>query len=697
MLNRPAKKLLIIGWDAADWIIIDRLFSQGKLPHLRRLVDNGVRADLSTLDPKLSPLLWSSIATGKTADKHGILNFVEPNPAGDGLRISASTTRRTKALWNIITQSQMKVNAVSWYASHPAESISGTCVTNLFQEGEPTAIGAPWPMQSGTVHPPSWEEKLAPQRTAAKEITKAELLSMIPRLHEAKPKDDRPRTLTKQLARMSSVHHAALSILKESQQWDCTMIFYETIDTIGHHFMQFLPPKMPHVSKDDLRLYGDVMLKVYEHHDRTLGELLQHAGPDTTVMLLSDHGFHSGDQRPVITQTNPDDRAAVEASWHRPFGVLVLSGAGIKCGEKMTAASLLDITPTALALLGLPVGADMDGRVLAEAFTEPYVVESIESWDTKAGEAGMHPDDLRNNPFESQDALNQLIDLGYMPALGDDIKARLDLVRRESDFNLAVVYMSTGRAKLAEPLFAELSLQKPDESRFTTNLANCQFNARNFAGCAQTASAYLQKHPTNAEAGLLLTGSFANLGKIDEAKQLLKRLECDFADRPDLVLSLGDMHGILGQWDDAARLYRRSEKDDPKNVRVQLALARMSLATEKWDDAVEFCLNACEIRQITPEAHFALGIALAWLGDFPHAIQSFENALNLQPGLIEAHRFMVTLSELAANELKAQKHRDEVKRLLGTLKTTDGVIDQPPPESWGPHAWAKSIGRTIAE
>ena len=398
MLNRPAKKLLIIGWDAADWIIIDRLFSQGKMPHLRRLVDNGVRADLSTLDPKLSPLLWSSIATGKTADKHGILNFVEPNPAGDGLRISASTTRRTKALWNIITQSQMKVNAVSWYASHPAESISGTCVTNLFQEGEPTAIGAPWPMQSGTVHPPSWEEKLAPQRTAAKEITKAELLSMIPRLHETKPKDDRPRTLAKQLARMSSVHHAALSILKDSSQWDCTMVFYETIDTIGHHFMQFLPPKMPHVSKDDLRLYGDVMLKVYEHHDRTLGELLQHAGPDTTVMLLSDHGFHSGDQRPVITQTNPDDRAAVEASWHRPFGVLVLSGAGIKCGEKMTAASLLDITPTALALLGLPVGADMDGRVLAEIFS-PHLMPAPDITSTPSGRCQLASTAARSSGF----------------------------------------------------------------------------------------------------------------------------------------------------------------------------------------------------------------------------------------------------------------------------------------------------------
>ena len=694
MINRPANKLLIIGWDAADWIIIDRLFAQGKLPNLRRLVDGGVRADLSTLDPKLSPLLWSSIATGKTADKHGILNFVEPNPAGDGLRISASTTRRTKALWNIITQSHMKVNAVSWYASHPAEAIAGVCVTNLFQEGEPTAAGAPWPMQSGTVHPQSWEEKLAPQRTAAKDISKAQLLSMIPRLNEIKPKDNHPHTLAKQLARMSSVHNAAVSILKNSPQWDCTMVFYETIDTIGHHFMQFLPPQMPHVSKDQLRLYGDVMLKVYEHHDHALGELLQHAGPDTTVLLLSDHGFHSGDQRPVITQTNPDDRAAVESSWHRSFGVLVMSGAGIKRGEKISAATLLDITPTALALLGLPVGADMDGRVLAEAFAQPYALHVIESWDTKAGEAGMHSDDLRNNPFESQDALNQLIDLGYMPALGDDMKARLDLVRRESDFNLAVVYMSTGRAQLAEPLFAELSRQKPDESRFTTNLANCQFSARNFAACAQTVTAYLLKHPTNAEARLLLVGALANLGKTDEAKTMLARLESDTGDRPELAMSLGDMHGILGQWNDAARLYRRSEKHDPRNPRVQVALARVSLATAKWDDALELSLNALEIQQITPEAHHALGIALAWLGDYPHAIQSFDNALHLQSGLIQAHRFMVILSELVGNQAKAQKHRNSVEQLLATLKTIDGSIHQPPAESWGPQAWAKSIGRT---
>ena len=75
MPARTAQRLLIVGWDAADWILINRLFAAGRMPVLRRLVEAGCRADLGTLEPKLSPLLWSSIATGKTADKHGILNF----------------------------------------------------------------------------------------------------------------------------------------------------------------------------------------------------------------------------------------------------------------------------------------------------------------------------------------------------------------------------------------------------------------------------------------------------------------------------------------------------------------------------------------------------------------------------------------------------------------------------------------------
>jgi len=78
MATRAAQRLLIVGWDAADWQVIDPLIKQGRLPVLASLMARGIRSDLSTLEPKLSPLLWTTIATGRTPDRHGIANFVEP-------------------------------------------------------------------------------------------------------------------------------------------------------------------------------------------------------------------------------------------------------------------------------------------------------------------------------------------------------------------------------------------------------------------------------------------------------------------------------------------------------------------------------------------------------------------------------------------------------------------------------------------
>ena len=77
-------------------------------------------------------MLWNSVATGKFADKHGIHGFIEPDPVNGGARPYTSTSRKCKALWNILTQSGLRSNVVGWWASHPAEPINGTVVTNAF-------------------------------------------------------------------------------------------------------------------------------------------------------------------------------------------------------------------------------------------------------------------------------------------------------------------------------------------------------------------------------------------------------------------------------------------------------------------------------------------------------------------------------------------------------------------------------------
>src|SRR5438046_2328896 len=74
------QKVLLIGWDAADWEHITPLLEEGLMPTLDTLINRGVMGNLATLQPILSPMLWNSVATGKFADKHGIHGFIEPDP-----------------------------------------------------------------------------------------------------------------------------------------------------------------------------------------------------------------------------------------------------------------------------------------------------------------------------------------------------------------------------------------------------------------------------------------------------------------------------------------------------------------------------------------------------------------------------------------------------------------------------------------
>src|SRR5262249_4942292 len=154
----------------------------------------------------------------------------------------------------------------------------------------------------------------------------------------------------------------------------------------------------------------------YVFHDMMLGELVRGAGKDATVLLLSDHGFHPDHLRPRFIPLEP----AGPAMEHRDFGIPVPSGPGIQRDELIHGASLLDVTPTLLTLFGLPVGADMDGKPLVQAFERPPEVRYIPSWEQVEGEDGRLPPDRRMDPVAAKAALDQLVALGYVEKPGED-------------------------------------------------------------------------------------------------------------------------------------------------------------------------------------------------------------------------------------------------------------------------------------
>ncbi len=661
MSKRLAQRLLIVGWDAADWQIIDPLIARGDLPCLAGLIRHGVRSDLSTLEPRLSPLLWTSIATGRTPDVHGITNFVEPKPDGSGLRVSSSTSRKVKALWNIASQSGMTANVTGWYASHPAEGIRGAVTSNLLMEGDP-ADGGAWPVAPGTVHPASLTDAIAAQRVGRVAFRREHLPAMLPSLPPVMASDPRIGTLCKLMAVAASVERAA-RVAMQSGRWDLSMVFFETIDTVGHHFMQYRPPRQKHVSEGDVRTLGGVMDAVYRWHDAALGRLLGECGSDTTVLLISDHGFHSGQGRPNLADLPAERRMEKEASWHRPIGVLVASGPGIRPGAVPAVANILDVAPTALALLGLPSGQDFNGRVLAEILDGP-APELIASWEGVAGDAGLHPDDARQDPYEAADAIQQLVDLGYMAALPDDAKGQVDLVKRESWFNVGVHLLSRGLVRQALPHFEALHAARPEEVRYTACLVSSLIGCGEVQRAIEVTEQWLKRDPSHVEARLMLARALEMDGRGAEARVELDRVIKSARSAPELLLPIADALLRQGRPQESLAFARKAHEADRGALAPLLAIARAHLGLQQWEHAAERALEALARALASAEGHLLLALALAWSGDVDNAVRSVEYGMQFDGGHLPTLRVAAVLAA-------AQGAADRARQLV--IRANEGA------------------------
>ncbi|HXA02864.1 MAG TPA: alkaline phosphatase family protein, partial [Cytophagaceae bacterium] len=469
MGKRLAKKVLLIGWDAADWKVINPLLEAGEMPTLKKFLAEGVYGNIATMDPPLSPMLWTSIATGKTPDQHGILNFTEPDSVNGGIKPVTSTSRKVKAIWNILNQNGMKSNVISWWPSNPAEPINGVMVSNLFQKAK-GEVNQLKPMASGSVHPKRLEDIIAECRIHPNELTEQHIVPFIPEPWKIDQEKDKGLVaLSTILAETSSVHAAATWVM-ENEEWDFMAVYYDGIDHFCHAFMKYYPPKISSELSDELfNLYKDVVKGGYKFHDMMLERLLQLAGEDTTVIIMSDHGFHSDHLRPLVLPNEP----AAPAFEHRDYGVFCMKGPHVKHDYKIFGTSLLDIAPTLLTLFGLPVGKDMLGKPLLDAFDTEVKPDFISSWEEIAGESGMHGEELQQDPVQAMEALQQLVDLGYIDDPGKDKnQASKDCVR-DSQYNLGKSLLSFLRYEEALPVFQKLSEENLQEIRFTIRYLLC--------------------------------------------------------------------------------------------------------------------------------------------------------------------------------------------------------------------------------
>jgi tetratricopeptide (TPR) repeat protein len=683
----------------------------GKMPNVQRLVENGVMGQISTLHPPLSPMLWTSIATGKRPFKHGIHGFSEPTPDGRGVQPVTNLSRTAKALWNILTQNHLRSVVIGWWPSHPVEPIDGVMVSDHYHRASgPLAEG--WPLLANAVHPPELATTLAGLRMHPDLLLPQMVEPFIP-LAETIDQDNDKRLaiFMRTLSECMSVQSAAIWLL-DNQSWDFFAVYYDAIDHFCHGFMRYHPPRQSWIGERDFELYHNVISMAYQFHDRMLGTLLEKAGKDTTVILMSDHGFHPDHLRPAFIPDIP----AGPAIEHRDFGILAIGGEGVKKNQVLHGPSVLDIAPTILTLYGLPVGEDMDGRVLSQAFVKAPEVAFSPSWEAVPGADGRHPPHTRLDPVAAHEALEQMIALGYIERPDENREVAVDQTIRELRYNLGEAYQDDDRHIEAHQIFITLRAADPDEQRFAVRLfVSCQAlgmqeemrrivddldgRRRALFEEAQTRieasrTIALERLHQNKEAGTqpesMLSDDerrelarWRNLARYqppvidylkaqvltaekryEEALAVLERVSEAHLVRPVLFLQTGDLYMRLRRWRDAQHVYEKALAIDPDNAHAHIGLCRMALLRRKFSVAAQSALDALQRVYHYPLAHFLLGRALTGLKEYKQAADAFRAAISVNPNFPEAHVLLAALLEKhLGNPESAREHRRLARRM----------------------------------
>ncbi|BBO86542.1 hypothetical protein DSCO28_71080 [Desulfosarcina ovata subsp. sediminis] len=731
MINKK-KKLLLIGWDGADWNVISPLMDAGKMPNIKKLVENGVMGNMATLYPPLSPMLWTSIATGKRPYKHGIYGFSEPVPNGKGIRPITNLSRRARALWNMFTTQNMKSNVIGWWPSHPAEPIDGVMVSDMYQkqlgrlnrdEGEDTParwiggdeilekMNANWPLRPNSVHPERLMEPLAKFRVHPQEMTAEAIGPFVPDMHKVdQKKDHRLETVAKILCECSSIHAAATSTM-QLEPWDFMAVYYDSIDHFSHGFMQFHPPRLPWVKEEEFELYQHVVETGYIYHDMMLGTLMQLAGDETTIMLVSDHGFHSDHNRPAQVSDEP----AGPAEQHSHYGIFLMSGPGTKKDERIYGANLLDVTPTILHFYGLPVGEDMDGKVLVNAFADSRPIETIPSWDAVEGPDGCHSEDSVMDPIETKAALDQLVALGYIEKPDDDLEKAINDTTRELEYNLARSYVDAGMYAHAEEILDRLYTNDPDQYRFGIQLVNCWLRLGQFDRVEPVLKALEKSKKANAKQAReeikQLFEQYKNPdtdeidwdGMDEQTQRKLTKLQKESRINPyafdvlraslhaakedheqarhsyEAAVKHGGIHAValpyaetlcqLKEFEQAEKICMKAMEMNPKNAQAHLTLAKVYYHLGKLQLAERQAVDSVGLLFHYPEAHYWLGMIALNRGQTPRAVEALRVAVTQSPNYVAAWEALVNIYQ------DRLKEPEEVERLRANLEQARSTLE----------------------
>lgn len=354
------RNVAVFNLEGADWELIKELVDDGRLPNIGRLIDEGATASLGSVQPTAAPLTWTTMVTGVPPDRHGVIGYFEST--GDDVPVS-SRSRTAPAVWEIAhafgRQSAVIGAPGAWPPSPGVRTVASFGAT-----------GAP------LVYPEEMGAPVAQVAVRADTVGFDQLRRFVnfpqQEMDEQLSQPDSPVSVFRDaLAETWTIDRAAQRVYR-TQKPALLMVNYSATDTVNHLFSPFHPPYREGVSYADYRAYWPVVANFYAELDRLVGEWLRVLEPGTAVMITSTHGYQWGRNRLKAWSSRIGSLPQHDAS-----GILIVWGERVNALKSRRQASIMDVAPTVLAMMGLPKSSEMPGDVMAWTFEDVRPIEGV--------------------------------------------------------------------------------------------------------------------------------------------------------------------------------------------------------------------------------------------------------------------------------------------------------------------------------
>jgi predicted AlkP superfamily phosphohydrolase/phosphomutase/Tfp pilus assembly protein PilF len=510
-LRRDARsaptRTVVFALDGADWELLSELSSDGRIPNIKALAQGGTTASLQTIQPTISPMVWTTVATGVSPDRHGVLDF---NDWAQHAPVNAYT-RRAAAVWDIADAFGRPAQVTDWWTAWP-----------------PSARGSvffdtPVTMTPGATYPP----ELAPRAQALTVPVDTIGYDQVRRFLNISGEEfdtavrggnanDPVKIFRSLLAKTWTDHRVAINLYNDAKQRGrepiLTMVAYEGTDAVNHLFAPFHPPYREGIGETSYRKYWPAVANYYSEIDRLIGEWMTILPRETTVIIVSAHGFNWGRNRP---RELPAGGSAL--SDHRSAGVFIAYGPLVAPSRAGHAISVYDVAPTILTLLGLPQSMEMPGKVATWVFQSLQPITSVRvvsygefvgerpistssHLDPKAYQAELQSVGHLNDPSRN---LSPVLENGEEPAQAAAPLPPEKWAQYAYQNNLGVDLRSKGKYRESIEAFQQAIALNPTRPAVYLNLAMALFDRQQYTDADDVFFTAIAKGLPNAESYII--------------------------------------------------------------------------------------------------------------------------------------------------------------------------------------------------